>query len=330
MTDDVVDRDLPARASTALPRRRQLLALSGGGYRGLFSAIVLEELEAFAGKPLAHCFDLIAGTSVGGLLASAIAVEVPVRRVRETLEEHAPAIFPKVHAKRLRQLAGTIYDSQALRTAITLTLGAHAQTRLIDITKPLLLPAVSWVTGKTLLLASDGIAGPLASPLTLLDAALATSAAPTYFPPHDIQGDVLLDGGLTANAPDIAALSFAQRRWATGLASTYMLSVGTAGASAAGMAGKVPKSGVAWMYDKLIPLIMEAQENLAAEQCAMLLDQRYLRLNPVPGPGHAQLSAFDVVDVSMTQTLHALGHSSFRDAKARHLGMLNKLCGHSA
>jgi hypothetical protein len=330
MTNDVVDRHLPHRASRALPRRRQLLALSGGGYRGLFSAIVLEQLEAFAGKPLARCFDLIADTSVGGLLACAIAVEVPVRRVRETLEEHAGAIFPKVRGKKPRQFAGTLYDSDALRKAITLTLGEHAQTRLIDIAKPLLLPTVSWVTGKTLLLTSYGIAGSLASPLKLVDAALATSAAPTYFPPHKIQGDVLLDGGLTANAPDIAALSCAQRRWANGLESTYMLSVGTAGASAAGMAGDVPQSGLAWMLDKIIPLIMEAQAHLAAEQCAMLLDQRCLRLNPVPGAGHAALNALDVIDVSMTQTLQALGHSTFQDAKARHLGMLNKLCGHSA
>jgi hypothetical protein len=108
MTDDVVDRALPKRGSRTLPRRRQLLALSGGGYRGLFSAIVLEELEAFAGKRLTHCFDLIAGTSVGGLLACAIAVEIPVRRVRETLEEHAGAIFPKVRAKKFKQIAGTL------------------------------------------------------------------------------------------------------------------------------------------------------------------------------------------------------------------------------
>ena len=50
-----------------------VLALSGGGYRGLYTATVLSELEAVLGRPIASHFDLICGTSAGGLLALGLA-----------------------------------------------------------------------------------------------------------------------------------------------------------------------------------------------------------------------------------------------------------------
>jgi patatin-like phospholipase/acyl hydrolase len=77
------------------PATRRLLCLSGGGFRGLFSAIVLEHMEArlkLAGLgALRDQFDLIAGTSIGGLLACGLAAGVPARHLRETLEEHGAA-----------------------------------------------------------------------------------------------------------------------------------------------------------------------------------------------------------------------------------------------
>ena len=310
------------------PRRRQLLALSGGGYRGLFSAIVLEELETFAGSPLANHFDLLSGTSIGGLLATVIAVGLPVSKARQALESQAPLIFPRRRLRLLRQLFGTLYDSNRLRQAIEQTLGPYAQLRLCELDKPLLLPAVSWVTGRTVLLASRGLAGSSASELTLLDATMATSAAPTYFRPHPVDGDVLLDGGLACNAPDQAALARAQWRWATSIDSIYMLSVGTAGTSVAGMAGDVPTSGWRWMNNRLLPLLLEAQENLAVLQSEQLLGERYLRLNPVPASGQGALSAMDIVDASMTDTLRALAQATVRQAKAQQLALLSGLCGH--
>ena len=47
----------------------QILSLSGGGFMGLYTACVLAELEEQIGKPIAGCFDLIAGTSIGGIIA---------------------------------------------------------------------------------------------------------------------------------------------------------------------------------------------------------------------------------------------------------------------
>lgn len=54
-------------------RSFKVLSLAGGGFLGLYTASVLEALEARVGQPLARCFDLIAGTSIGGILALALA-----------------------------------------------------------------------------------------------------------------------------------------------------------------------------------------------------------------------------------------------------------------
>ena len=61
----------------------RILSLAGGGYLGLYTACVLAELEESAGEPLGRRFDLIAGTSVGGLLAIALAFEMPMWDLRE-------------------------------------------------------------------------------------------------------------------------------------------------------------------------------------------------------------------------------------------------------
>jgi uncharacterized protein len=61
----------------------QILALSGGGYLGLYTAEILTRLERQAGKPLGQCFDLIAGTSIGGILAIGLAMERPAARMRD-------------------------------------------------------------------------------------------------------------------------------------------------------------------------------------------------------------------------------------------------------
>ena len=57
----------------------RILSLAGGGYLGLFTASMLARIEERVGAPLGRSFDLIAGTSVGGILAIGLAYEVPMR-----------------------------------------------------------------------------------------------------------------------------------------------------------------------------------------------------------------------------------------------------------
>jgi predicted acylesterase/phospholipase RssA len=294
---------------------RRLLCLSGGGYRGLFSVVVLEHIEARlqsrgVGRLRDH-FDLVAGTSIGGLLAAGIAAGVATRRLRETLLEDGPAVFPSRAFATARQLAGPLYSADTLARVIRKALGAAADQLLNQIDVPLLIPAVSWISGALVSFASRGLAGAAAPATTLADACLSTSAAPTYFPPHLLDSDVLVDGGLVANAPDLCALLAAQARWALPAAGIEIVSIGTAGSPAGGVAGDVPRSGARWVRGaEIVKLVLAAQERLAVTQCEALLGAGYFRVDQQPSQGQLALQAMDRVDASTTVTLQKLAQDA--------------------
>ena len=110
----------------ATDRPLRVLSLAGGGFLGLYTAVVLEALEARAGEPLARRFDLLAGTSIGGLLALALAYEIPMARLVRLFTEHGSAVFssralPSGVLSRLldlsRSVLGPKYSGKALREA---------------------------------------------------------------------------------------------------------------------------------------------------------------------------------------------------------------------
>ena len=72
----------------------QALSLTGGGFRGLFTGRALQVMEEHVGVPIGQCFDLTCGTSIGGIVALAVAFEVPMKKVVEVFELHGEAIFP--------------------------------------------------------------------------------------------------------------------------------------------------------------------------------------------------------------------------------------------
>jgi len=84
----------------------RILALSSGGYLGFYTAVVLAQMEQRLGEPLGRRFDLIAGTSVGGLLAMALAFEVPMAVIVELLRTRGENIFSTRRIRTLAQSAG--------------------------------------------------------------------------------------------------------------------------------------------------------------------------------------------------------------------------------
>ena len=299
---------------------RRLLCLSGGGYRGLFTAIVLEHIEAqlqlTGTQRLREHFDLVAGTSIGGLLACGIAAGIAARRLRETLEEDGGTVFPERSWATARQMMGPLYSAATLAAVVRKALGSAATQTLQQIDVPLLVPAVSWISGEVVTFESKGLAGTRAPATTLLDVCLATSAAPTYFPAHALDSDVLVDGGLVANAPDLCALLAAQARWRLPVASYEMLSIGTAGSPAGGVAGSVPQSGARWARGaQIVKLVLAAQERLAVTQCERLLQSGFFRIDQQPAQGQLELQAMDQVDASTTTTLRKLASDALAVAR---------------
>ena len=132
-----------------MPEPFHILSLSGGGFLGLYTASVLAGIEDGAGAPLARRFDLLAGTSVGGIIALGLAAEVPITKIKSAFERNGTRIFSERPAPTtwwgtardlLRFVAKPKYQADALRQTIVEIVGEG--TRIGDLKHPVIVPAV--------------------------------------------------------------------------------------------------------------------------------------------------------------------------------------------
>lgn len=304
-------RPLPEGELADADRPYRILSLSGGGYRALFTAQLLARIEAmpeFAGLPIGQRFDMIAGTSAGGLIAVALALGEPAQKIVDVLEKHGPQIFHHIYFKRLAKLFGReVYSVEPLERAVKACIGSRATQPFTSIRKSVMLTTVSWTAGKLILLRS-GALSPVTNPKTcsILDATCATAAAPAHFPARKIDDDWYVDGGLVANCPDLHALQEATQSGRN----ITMLSIGTAGVTQASSPDRLPHRGMTWAKPAL-DLGIHAQELLAQEACAMQLQERYLHLNKRPGVDQRELRDLDLANPATTGILKNLANQRF-------------------
>lgn len=208
--------------------RFQVLALDGGGAKALFTAHVLARMEQDLGVSINDSFDLIAGTSAGGIVALGLGSGLTPSEIVGHYEELVNAVFPAARRRlwrRPRQLTAPIYDADALRAALTKVLGdrllGHSAKRLV-------IPAWDVQRGSVHVFKT-----PHHTRLTrdwripMVDIAMATSAAPLYFPAARVDGHRLIDGGVWANNPSVVAIAEAVSMLDVPLASIRVLNVGT-------------------------------------------------------------------------------------------------------
>jgi uncharacterized protein len=199
----------PAISPPATPIRR-ILCIDGGGIMGTLPASFLASLEEDLDRPIGEYFDLIAGTSTGGILAIGLALGIPARDLLDLYVRRGPHIFGQ-SGGALANLAGGAWryvkhifapkhDADLLRTELVSVLSdkriGEARTRLV-------IPAWDadhcgvyiFKTAHHPRLKSD-------YKRLAVDAAMATAAAPSYYKRHRMADDVgLLDGGVWANNP---------------------------------------------------------------------------------------------------------------------------------
>jgi len=196
-------------------RTYRILSLDGGGIRGVFPAAFLARLEEHLDHPIGAYFDLIAGTSTGGIIAIGLGLGLSAREILRLYEERGPAIFDQHHGyvanwirQRCRSLLhwwGSKYEAHELRAALTGILGerrlGESRTRLlVPAWHPVLERVYLYKTAHHPRLETD-------YRQSALDAAMATAAAPTFLPPHSTSDQLeLVDGGVWANNPIGAAV----------------------------------------------------------------------------------------------------------------------------
>jgi uncharacterized protein len=205
----------------------RVLAIDGGGIRGLIPALVLAEIERRAERPVFELFDLIAGTSTGGILACALCAPdpLPAEQVAAIYEEEGPAIFDRSAWQRIRSAEGLLdekYDAGALDRALERFLG---DKRLADTIPELIVPTYDMTEPGPFFFKTRSARERRLEDFPLTVVARATAAAPTYFEPLPVGARALVDGGVFAVNPAMSAFAEVLRFHPS--ADVVLLSLGT-------------------------------------------------------------------------------------------------------
>lgn len=184
-----------------------ILSLDGGGIKGVFEAAFLAETEESINPPLASYFDLIAGTSTGGIIALGLGLGISPSALLDFYKSHGPLIFQRPGGNRLprwlywcKDKFASKYGQGHLRTALA---SAFGDAKLGDARNRLLIPAFNLSAGEIHIYKTcHHPRFQTDHKVKAVDVALATTAAPTYFPVHrSPHGMLMIDGGIWANNP---------------------------------------------------------------------------------------------------------------------------------
>jgi uncharacterized protein len=251
-----------------------ILCLSGGGFLGLYTASVLVALEEQFGAPIAKKFDLLAGTSIGGIIALGLAAEKPAAEIQKAFIEHGPKIFSpdpppqwgvaKKYALT-KNATGPKYGAAVLRSTIETIVGKGK--KIGDLTHRVIIPTVNLTKGSPQVFKTDHHQTFVRDwKLAVVDVALATSAAPTFFPLHKIGSELFADGGLYANSPDQLALHEAEHFLQQDLTEIKLLSIGTTASKFSfSNAASTNLGWMGWMENQRLPRVMIAAQQLNAD-----------------------------------------------------------------
>ncbi|MFL5359572.1 MAG: patatin-like phospholipase family protein [Myxococcales bacterium] len=267
----------------------RILAIDGGGVRGVFAARLLDRLQHETG--FLDRVDLLAGTSTGGIIALGLAAGLTPGQLARLYLDHSREIFDSSLLRKVATVEGVVaarYDNSALRKV---ALGVFGDRKLDDLGKRVLVPTFDLDNG-------DGPAPLPAGALRTwkpkffhnfpgqdsdgqekaVDVALRTSAAPVFLPSY--QG--YIDGGVVANNPSMAAVSIALHPAGAGKSiddlRVFSLSTGT---NSQYLPGDHAWGAASWGVP-LIELMIGGTSGVADYECNVILGpSRYFRLDPV-------------------------------------------------
>lgn len=310
-----------------MANRFQILCLSGGGFLGLYTAAVLRRLEEEAGKPIGECFDLIAGTSVGGIIALGLASGTSAAEIEKAFLDKGHEIFggkapPKTAAGRgfatFKQLAShpfkASYSSDPLREVIRSII--PQEKTVGDLDRRVIIPAVNLTKGKPQVFKTPHHETFRRDwRLNVEDVALATSAAPTFFPAHEIDSEIFTDGGLYANSPDQLALHEATHFLNCDVSEIYLLSVGTTSASFSwSNANGTDLGWLNWAIgQRLIKALMASQQINVDYMTRHILGSRYVRMDQEQSAEQQGQLGLDIASDTAKADLVALANASVRE-----------------
>ena len=282
-----------------------ILALDGGGIRGVYTAHLLARLEDALQAPVRERFDLIAGTSSGSILAGAAAMSVPMERLAGLFETEAARIF-----KRRRFSCFPLVRSRYSTEPLSQVLGEYLpEVTLGEVQTPLMITSSDISTGRVHVFKSrylEKLGHPYRrdGDVRLSDAVLASCAAPAYFDPRLVREYLLADGGLWANNPSIIALTEAVSRFGRPIEQVHVLSIGTGRTASFYRKSRAWGLLTGWGGEQLVSYVLGLQSQASANMAKLLLGDRHLRFDP-------EVQSWKLDDAKHIQNLKALADRDF-------------------
>jgi uncharacterized protein len=272
----------------------RVLAVDGGGVRGIIPALMLAAIEDLTKRPISQLFDLVSGTSTGGILALGLTkpgsdgkVEKSAMDVVRLYEEEGATIFPSSFLQGLHigAIRGAKYDCKGIDSTLEKYFG---DVRLKDALTPVLIPSYDIEKQTPIFFKSLKAQADPEYDFSMCQVARATSAAPTYFTPERIETAdplnyySLIDGGLVAPNPALCAYAEAVKLGKVGEGGLVMVSMGTGELRRVYPYADACKWGQLEWAQPVIDIFMQGSNTAVDYQMQQLLepagpDQRYFR-----------------------------------------------------
>ena len=259
----------------------RILSLDGGGIKGLFTAKFLTEVEAelAKGEPLWSYFDMIIGTSTGGILGLGIAADIRAREMLELYVDHGASIFPKPKSPVApMNWFSKMHDRRPLEDLVEKALGrrklGESLTRMIipgvdDFPEPVMRKTAHHPDYK-----QDWCR-------PAFKVALETSAAPIYLGGYEDGERFYLDGGLFINNPIMAAVSDVMACYDMERGHIEILSIGT-GRVDKEISRKEAQAGSKWWASNAMDISSHLQSHNAIGQAGLLIGRGNIcRVEPI-------------------------------------------------
>ena len=289
---------------------RRILSLDGGGIKGVFPIAFLAAIEEEVRKPIGSYFDLIAGTSTGGIIAVGLGLGFTARELLSFYEELAGQVFRGIRIfSSMRRIGVSKYKQEPLRRALE---GKFDDLKIGDSGRRLVIPSLNLETGEVYVFKTAHHPRFRRDDREkAVDVALATAAAPTYFSAYrNAAGIPLVDGGLWANNPAGVAVVEAIGVLGWNKADLRVLSLGCTSSPLDVGVGRRFGMGLLYWGRKITAVFMAGQSSGSLGTAVLLCGhENVVRISPSMPKGRFSLDSTREIP-----SLKGLGFSEARKA----------------
>lgn len=306
---------------------KKILSIDGGGIMGVFPASLLACIEEQIDGSIYEYFDLIVGTSTGGIIALGLGAGMSAKEILSFYVEYGPRIFKEYidtnksklispfnyFNKLSKMLNTTLHKNDALKNAL---IDVFGESKIGNLKTRVMIPSFDINAGKlNIFKTSHHTTLRQDYKKTIVEAAMATSAAPGYLPAY--QGErynTYIDGGLGANNPSGMSVIEGVTKCGWDRSNIRLLSIGCTSAPYNVNSIEATSKGFAVLNPmKLVNTFMEVESQYSEGIAKLLLEddkERYVRINPIV---HEKRFELDNASKEKINELIGLGQSYARN-----------------